>query len=407
MALTMIAEAGRCLNCKKPLCAEGCPVHTRIPEIIQMFKAHDIPAAGTVLFENNPMSVVCAIVCNHEAQCTGHCVLGRKGAPVHFYDIERYISETYLERMAIPKTVPNGKRAAIIGSGPAGISAAFKLAEQGCTVTVFDEKEQIGGMLRYGIPDFRLPHALLEKYQRRMLEMGIHIRPNTVLGGALHIDDLFRDGYDAVLIATGTWRPKTLGLHGESLPNVHFGISYLSSPSSYRLGETVAVLGMGNVAMDVARTAFRNGARFVNLYARSRRIAASEDEVMFTKLDGAQFHFGRSIQRITEDGPVFKVAVFDENGNMTGYEEKEEQVHADSTIIAVSQGPKNKLLLTTAGLEADDRGLLITDGNRMTTRKGVFAAGDVVHGSLTVVHAVEDAKIAAKAMLRYMGIKDE
>ena len=237
-----------------------------------------------------------------------------------------------------------------------------------------------------------LSKTILERYKRRLLELGIGIRPNTVLGGDLTISDLFRDGYETVFIGTGTWRPKKLGLHGESLSNVHFGISFLANPSAYTLGRTVAIIGMGNVAMDVARTAFRNGAERVMLFARGKRIAASENEVAYTKLDGAEFIFGRSIQRITEDGPVFKVAKLDEDGQVIGYEEEEEQVHADTTIIAISQGPKNKLILTTAGLEGNDKGLLITDENCMTTREGVFAAGDVVLGSMTVAHAVAEAK---------------
>lgn len=400
--INIVNEADRCLQCRKPMCMEGCPVHTHIPEIIAMFKENRVMEAGKVLFENNPMSVVCAIVCNHEAQCTGHCVLGRKGNPVRFYEIEQYISDTYLDRMEIDHPEKKKQKAAVIGAGPAGMTTAIILAENGYQVTVFDGKEKIGGMLQYGIPEFRLPKTILDRYEKRLREMGIRIRPNTTLGGTLHIDDLFRDGYDSVFIGTGTWRPKKLGLKGESLPNVHFGISYLSSPQSYHLGETVAVIGMGNVAMDCARTAFRHGAKRVLLYARGKRIAASDDEVMYTKLDGAEFVFGKAIQEFTEEGPVFKTAVFDEEGNVTGYEQEEETVHADSTIIAISQGPKDKLLLTTAGLEANDRGLLIVDDNFMTTCKGVFAAGDVVHGSLTVVHAVDDAKKAAQAMIDYM-----
>lgn len=304
--------------------------------------------------------------------------------------------------MDIERAEKKDHRAAVIGAGPAGMTAAIILAKSGYQVTVFDGKEKIGGMLQYGIPEFRLPKTILDRYEKRLHDMGIRIRPNTTLGGTLHIDDLFRDGYSSVFIGTGTWRPKKLGLKGESLPNVHFGISYLSSPQSYHLGETVAVIGMGNVAMDCARTAFRNGARRVLLYARGKRIAASEDEVMYTKLDGAEFVFGKAIQGFTEEGPVFKTAVFDENDKVVGYEEGIETVHADSTIIAISQGPKDKLLLTTAGLEANDRGLLIVDENFMTTCEGVFAAGDVVHGSMTVVHAVDDAKKAAQAMMTYM-----
>ena len=402
MALKMLKQADRCLNCKKPQCKEACPVHTRIPEIIQLFKENRILEAGAILFDNNPMSAVCSVVCNHEAQCTGHCVLNKKGTPVRFYEIEHYISDTYLDRMKVKVPEPNGKKVAVIGSGPAGMTVAIKLAQQGYEVTIFDEKSKIGGMLQYGIPEFRLSKTVLDRYKKRLLEMGIRIRPNTGLGGALHIDDLLRDGYASIFIGTGTWRPKTLGLHGESLANVHFGISYLANPYAYDLGETVAIIGMGNVAMDVARTAFRHGAQHVSFYGRNKQIAATEEEVAFAKLDGAEFVFGRTIERINDDGPVFKVAIFDENDNIVGYKEELEQVHADSTIIAISQGPKNKLVLTTAGLEANEKGLLIVDENGMTTREGVFAAGDVVHGSMTVVHAVADAKVAAEAMIRYM-----
>lgn len=206
----------------------------------------------------------------------------------------------------------------------------------------------------------------------------------------------------AFFVGTGVWRPKNLGIEGESLANVHFGISYLANPSAYVLGENVAIIGMGNVAMDVARTALRHGAQSVTLYARSKRIAASEHEMDYARLDGAEFVFGRAIQRITPDGPVFKVAEFDENGKVVGYQEELEAVQADSTILAVSQAPKNKLILTTEGLEGNERGLLVTDEHCMTTCEGVFAAGDVVHGSNTVVAAVDEAKRAAQAMIEYM-----
>ena len=402
MALNIINEADRCLNCKKPRCVEACPVKTPIPELINMFKEGQIMEAGDMLFENNPMSVICAMVCNHEAQCTGHCVLNAKKQPVRFYEIEEYISDAFLDRL-IP-VIPEEKkgRVAVIGAGPAGMTAAIKLAKYGYEVTIFDSKDKIGGMLQYGIPAFRLPKSIMDRYKNKMAEMGIRIRPNTSVGGALQIRDLFRDGYKSVFIGTGTWRPKTLGLSGESLPNVHFGISYLANPSGYAIGETVAIIGMGNVAMDVARTAFRYGARRVTLYARSKRISASEDEVMYARLDGADFVFGRAIQEITEQGPIFKVAVFDEDGQVIGYEEEPEQVSADSTIIAVSQGPKDRLILKTENLEANEKGLLITDEQGRTTMDGVFAAGDVVHGSMTVVHAVRDAKIAVQAMMEYM-----
>lgn len=402
MALHIINEANRCLNCKKPMCQQNCPVHTPIPHIIQLFKQSRLMDAGAELFANNPMSLICATVCNHEAQCAGHCVLKNKGSAVQFYDIEKFISAAYLDRMTCGKAQSKGKCAAVIGSGPAGMTAAIVLAKNGYDVTIFEAKDKIGGMMQYGIPEFRLSRTVLSKFKERLLQMGVKIRPNTTIGGSLTIEDLFRDGYAAVFIGTGVWRPRALGIEGESLANVHYGISYLENPSAYELGENVAVIGMGNVAMDVARTAFRHGAQHVTLFARGKRVAASSHEVAYTKLDGAEFVFGKAIEKITPAGPVFKIAVFDEADRVIGYEEEREQFSADSTIIAASQGPKNKLITTTENLKGSDKGLLIVDENYMTTREGVFAGGDVVHGSMTVVHAVEEAKKAAAAMMVYM-----
>lgn len=402
MGLHIIDEANRCLNCKKPMCQKGCPVHTPIPHIIQMFKENQVMEAGKELFENNPMSVICSIVCNHEQQCAGNCVLGRKGTPVHFSSIENYISDTYLDRMEIPKVQKKGKKVAVIGAGPAGITAAVILAKAGYDMTIFEWKDKIGGIMQYGIPEFRLPKSILDRYQKRLLEMGIKIRPNTTIGAVLKIDDLLRDGYASIFVGTGVWKARNLGIHGECLGNVQFGIDYLANPSGYQLGENVAVIGMGNAAMDVARTALRNGARHVTLYARGTRAAASSHEISYAQLDGAEFVFGKEIRRITEKGPVFSNSILDENRKAIGFEEEEEQVEADSTIISISQVPRRKLIRTTVGLEGSDRGLLIVDENGMTTKPGVFAAGDVTTGSKTVVHAVEGAKIAAMGMIRYM-----
>ena len=402
MALHIVSEANRCLQCKKPLCQQGCPVHTPIPQMIALFKENRMMEAGKALFANNPMSLVCAIVCDHEAQCTGHCVLNHKGQPVHFYEIEEFVSDAYLDRMTADRKTWNGKTAAVIGSGPAGMTVAFILAWSGYGVTIFEEKDRIGGMLQYGIPDFRLPKTILDRYKARLLELGVKIRPHVVMGGDLMIDQLFRDGYRAVFIGTGVWRPSTLGIQGETLPNVHFGISYLARPVSYTIGQTVAVIGMGNVAMDVARTAFRHGAQRVMLFQRGSKSPASDHEMEYARLDGAEFFFGKSIQRITPKGPVFKASVLNENGRPVSVAGEDELVPADTTIIAINQGPKDKLVNTTHGLQASERGLLIVDENNMTTRAGVFAGGDVVHGSLTVVHAVENAKNAARAMMRYM-----
>lgn len=395
MSLHIIDEANRCLNCKKPMCQQGCPVHTPIPRVIQMFKEHKMTEAGETLFQNNPLSVVCSIVCNHEMQCEGHCVLGKKGNPIHFRSIENYISDGYLDRMEIEKKEKNGKCAAVIGAGPAGITVAVELIRNGYDVTIFEEQDEIGGVMRYGIPEFRLPKTIIKRYEKKLLEMGIQIRPKTIIGSALEIKDLFRDGYQAVFIGTGVGKPKTLGIRGESLSNVHFGINYLANPDAYHLGENVAIIGMGNVAMDVARTVLRHGSKHVTLYARGKRISASSSEMFFSELDGAEFAFGKAICAIEKEGPIFQTTIFDENDKVIGYEEELDAVKADSTIIAVSQGPQNKLILTTEGLLGSEKGLLIVDENGMTTCEGVFAAGDVVHGAKTVVHAVEEAKKTA------------
>jgi glutamate synthase (NADPH/NADH) small chain len=404
MALHIVEEAERCLNCKNPLCQKGCPVGTSIPLVIQLFRERRMDEAGAVLFQNNPMSAVCSLICNHGAQCEGHCVRGRKGTPIHFSAIENYVSSTYLDRIRFQKPEPNGKRAAVIGGGPAGIVAAMRLAQMGVAVTIFDQNPRLGGVMRYGIPEYRLPKRVLDRFQEILESLGVKIRHNTAIGASLTISDLFRDGYDVVFIGTGTWRAQTLGVSGEAGGNVLFGLDYLMSPETAEIGERVAVIGAGNTAMDVARTAIRQGASEVTLYARSKHISASSDELEYAQLDGAELVQGKAICEINETGPVFKTAIFDENDRVVGYEDELDQVACDTVIVAVSQKPKNKLILTTEGLEGDDRDLLIVDEQGMCTVPGVFAAGDVVTGPNTVVHAVAATKVAVDGMLSYMGL---
>lgn len=405
MAIHIVEEANRCFGCRRALCQlKGCPVHTPIPQVIELFKRKKIDEAGALLFENNPMSAVCSIVCNHSNQCEGSCVQGHKGTPIHFSSIESFISSAYLDRARFERAEPCGKSVAIIGSGPAGITAAIKLAQRGCEVTVFEQREQIGGVLEYGIPEFRLPKALVQKYRKVMCDLGVHVRPSTTIGGALHIDDLLRDGYDAVFVGTGTWRARKLGIPGETRGNVAFGIDYLVNPASVAIGDDVAVIGVGNVAMDVARQARRQGARKVTLYARSRHVSASSEEVEYAELEGAEIVYGKAICAIDDEGPVFRTAIFDEDGKVAGYEEELDHARADTVIIAASQQPKNKLVLTTDGLCANDRGLLEVGEDGQTTVPGVFAAGDVVAGPLTVVHAVAGAKVAVDGILAYLGL---
>ena len=198
MALHVMDEANQCLGCKVPRCQQGCPIHTNIPEVIRLLKDNKLDEAGRMLFENNPLTTVCSLVCNHENQCEGHCVRGIKGTPVHFSVIENYISSTYASKMVQGPAPANGKRVAIIGSGPAGLTIAVILARYGYDVTIFESHDKIGGVLRYGIPEFRLPKSVLDDFEYRHLRLkGIKVRPNTDVGKALKLDDLFRDGYKA------------------------------------------------------------------------------------------------------------------------------------------------------------------------------------------------------------------
>ena len=402
MAVHVINEARRCLQCKKPLCQiKGCPIQTDVPEMIRLFLSGKIEEAAMMLFMNNPMSVICSLVCDHEKQCEGNCIQGKRGNAIHVSSIENYISDAFLDKLTLRREVNKGERVAIVGSGPAGLTVAIILALRGYDVTIFERKEHIGGMLRYGIPEFRLPKSILDRYQRRLRQLGILIRPNTTIGGALHLDDLFNDGYGAIFIGSGTWRARRLGVPGESLGNVHYSIDYLQNPDVYELGERVAVIGSGNSAMDAARTALRKGSRTVTVYARSSTVSASPRELDYLLADGAELLYGMGIQKITADGPIFIRRTFNEAGEIVS-ESEPTLFPADSTIIAISQQPKDKLVSTTAGLDSNEKGLLETDESGQTTREGIFACGDVVTGPLNVVETVKAAKKVADSMRAYL-----
>ena len=401
MALHVLDEANRCLGCKKPMCQQGCPIHTNIPEVIRLLKAGKMDDAGWMLFENNPLTTVCSLVCDHEKQCEGHCVRGIKGEPVHISSIENYISDACLERIDLKRAAAQGKRVAIVGSGPAGITIAVLLAQKGYDVTLFESRDKIGGVLRYGIPDFRLPKSILDRYKTQLVRLGIKIRPNTVIGTTLTLDDLQRDGYKAIFIGTGVWRPRKLGIPGESLGNVHFAINYLQNPDVYDLGDDLVVIGAGNSAMDVARTALRKGVRHVTVFCRRLQAAASAREVDYALADGVEFLYGARPVEITDTAVRYQMASFDEAGNVTALSEVQ-SFPCSSVIVAVSQGPLDRIVSTTTGLATTDRGLLATDGEGHTTRPGVFASGDVVSGARTVVEAVKYSKEVARAMDEYL-----
>ena len=403
MAIHVLEEAQRCLNCKVPQCQKGCPIHTPIPKVIRMMLDGKLDEAGWTLFENNPLTTVCSLVCNHENQCEGHCVLGRKGAPVHFSTIENYISSTYSNKMVKGPAKSNGIRVAIVGSGPAGLTIAVILARKGYQVTIFEGKDKIGGVLRYGIPAFRLPKSVLDDFEYHHLVLkDIKVRPNTTIGGAITIEDLFRDGYKAIFLGTGVWQPNTLHIKGETLGNVHFGINYLNNPDSYRLGERINVIGAGNAAMDVARTAVRKGVRQVTCFSLTKKVAASKHEFDYAVLEGVEFVYNKRPVEIVDEGVIMEDVIEQEDGTLEAVPDSAKLYPADSTIISISQGPKSVLVKSTEGLKANPRGLLIADEYGRTTRPGIFASGDVVAGARTVVEAVAHSKKVAEAMDAYM-----
>ena len=403
MALHVMEEANRCLGCKKPRCQEGCPIHTNIPEVIRLLKDGKLNDAGKMLFENNPLTTVCSIVCNHEKQCEGHCIRGIKDVPVHFSVIENYISTTYANQMVKGPAPSNGRKVAIIGAGPSGLTIAIILARYGYQVTIFDSKDKIGGVMRYGIPDFRLPDAVLDDIAYRHLELkGIKFRPNTTIGGAISLDDLFRDGYQSIFVGAGLWRPKTLHIKGETLGHVAFAINYLASPSAFRLGERVIVIGSGNSAMDCARTAIRNGAHYVTVFNRRDQIAASQYESSYAKLEGVEFEMMKSPLEIRDDGVVFIDNEYDEEGKLRPIPGTEKLYPCTGVIVAVSQELGSNIINTAKGLEKERGGIIAVDEDGHTSRAGVFAAGDIAHGAGTVVHAVATGKRVAEAMHEYM-----
>ena len=403
----LLLEADRCLLCKNARCQANCPISTEIPEVVKLFKEGKIMEAGEILFNNNPLSAACAIVCPHEDQCKGNCIRGIKSEPVSFCEIEEYISREYLYKVKFDKVESKNERIAIIGAGPAGITLSIILARKGFKVTLFDAHEKIGGVLRYGIPEYRLKNSMIDRYEEILIELGVKIRPNTLIGPVITLDKLFFDGYKAVFIGTGVWNPKTLNIKGESLGNVHYAIDYLKSPQVYKLGKKVAVIGAGNVAMDAARVAKRSGAEEVYILYRKgfENMPCTRAELEEAKEDGIKFELFKAPIELTEDGVKYietKNEV-DESGrvNTVTIEGTEGMFNCDSTIIAVSQSPRKNIVANTVGLETNKWGLLLTDEKGHTTREGVFASGDVVTGANTVVHAVAYAKVVADSIEEY------
>ena len=405
MNTNLMEEANRCLNCKKPLCKIHCPISTDIPNIINLFKENKLEEAGDLLFKNNPLSIFCAILCPHENQCSGHCIKGIKGTPVDFPAIEKEISSKYLASLPLEKQEQKNDSIAIIGGGPAGITAAILLAKEGFKVTIFEAFSKLGGVLRYGIPKFRLSRELIDTFETYLLNLGIKIKYNTLVGPTHTIQNLKDDGFKYIIISTGVWNPKPMGIKGETKGDVHYAINYLISPESYHLGDNVLVIGGGNVAMDAARTAKRMGSNVTIMYRRGEEdMPATKVEVAETKEDGVDFKFYLAPKEILDDLMIFlrTESFTDENGNrkLITLNDSDVAFPYTSIIVAVSQGPKKNIVLSENRVSTDKWGTVVVDDTFETSLENVFSCGDVVTGPKTVVAAVNDAKIVVANILK-------
>lgn len=394
----VLDEANRCIQCPRPLCRQGCPIKTPIPQFIKLFREGQILEAGRMNLLNNPLSIVCSMVCPHEQFCEGHCILGKKSTPIQISSIENYIAEYNLDNLDLMRTQEFEGRIAIIGGGPAGIAMSVYMAVRGYRVAIYEAREKIGGILRYGIPEFRLPNTVIDRIEHKLRELGVAIHPNTLVGPVLTVDDLFRDGFDAIFMSTGVWKPRKMNIKGESLPHVHYAIDYLKSPNAYRLGNRVVVIGGGNTAMDVARTAIRSGSRDVSIvyYRGEENMTATQTELEYTRIDGVKFTTYRSTVEMTDDGLIYEDVSPGAEPNTL------ELMPADSIIIAVSQGPQANVVSTKPDILLDQGGQVITEEDGKTTMEGVYASGDVVTGPRTVVEAARAAKLTSNAIHNYI-----
>lgn len=414
-------EASRCLNCKNPGCVKGCPVNIQIPQFIQALKEDNLEKAGEIIRETSMLPSVCGRVCPQERQCEGKCVLGIKGQSVAIGALERYVGDnTKAETVEIK---PSGKKVAVIGSGCAGITAAADLRKAGHEVVVFEALHELGGVLRYGIPPFRLPRTVLDREITNLKNMGVEFKKNVIVGKSITLKQLKEDGFDAIFICSGAGLPKMLHIPGENLNGVFSANEFLTrvnlmhagqpdSPTPLKVGKKAAVFGGGNVAMDAARTAKRLGAEEVYIvYRRSEEEAPARlEELHHAKEEGIIFKFLNNPVAIKadENGWVSQMEIVkqelgepDESGRRSPHpiEGSNYDLDVDTVIIAIGQSPNPLIRKTTPGLETQKWGGIIVDEETMKTSKdGVYAGGDTVTGAATVILAMGAGKKAAAAI---------
>ena len=440
-AETAVDEALRCLGCKNMSCVSGCPVNIQIPEFIAKVKDGDFEGAYQIIHKTSSLPAVCGRVCPQETQCEAKCVRGIKGEPVGIGRLERFVADWHNAHSDVtPEVAPsNGHRVAVVGSGPSGLTCAGDLAKKGYKVTVFEALHTAGGVLVYGIPEFRLPKSIVRKEVDNLVAMGVDVETNVVIGKTLTVDELFEQGFEAVFIGSGAGLPNFMGIPGESYKGVYSANEFLTRSNlmkAYRedpdtpimKGGKVAVVGGGNVAMDAVRTALRLGADKVYIvYRRSmEELPARREEVEHAEEEGIEFllltnpveilgYENPDDRRDPRNGFVtgmkcikMQLGAPDERGRRRPIpiEGSEFVLDVDTVIISIGTSPNPLIKSTTAGLEVNKRGgIIVEEDTGATTKEGVYAGGDAVTGAATVISAMGAGKTAAKAIDEYLSNK--
>ena len=435
-----LSEAERCLNCKNMPCVSGCPVNIHIPEFIAKVKEGDFEAAYQIIARSSSLPAVCGRVCPQESQCEAKCIRGIKGEPVGIGRLERFVADWHNEHFSgeVKKAEPNGHKVAVVGSGPAGLACAGDLAKRGYSVTVFEAFHAVGGVLIYGIPEFRLPKSIVAKEVETLKALGVEVQTNFVIGKTLDISELFEMGYEAIFIGSGAGLPRFMGIEGETLKGVYSANEFLTrnnlmksykndSETPIMHAKKVAVIGGGNVAMDAARTALRLGAEKVYIvYRRSLdELPARREEVEHAMEEGVEFRL------LTNPTKILGYRNPDDrrdpkNGFVTGMEcikmelgepdasgrrspieieGSQEILPVDEVIMAIGTSPNPLITSATAELETNRRGCIVADSKGQTSMEGVFAGGDAVTGAATVILAMGAGKTAAEAIDEYIKSK--
>lgn len=438
---TAIDEAMRCLNCKNSPCVAGCPVNIRIPEFITKIRECDFEGAYEIISQSSSLPAVCGRVCPQESQCESRCVRGIKGESVGIGRLERFVADWHNAHSdKAPQTAEkNGRRVAIVGSGPSGLTCAGDLAKKGYSVTVFEALHAAGGVLVYGIPEFRLPKTIVQKEVDNLIAMGVEIKTNIVIGKTLTVDELFSMGYEAVFIGSGAGLPRFMGIPGESLKGVYSANEFLTRSNLMKAykdepitpimkGGKVAVVGGGNVAMDAARSALRLGAEKVYIvYRRSMaELPARREEVEHAVEEGIELmlltnpveilgYNNPDDKRDLRNGFVramrcirMELGEPDARGRRSPVEIEgsEFELPVDTVIMSIGTSPNPLIKMTTAGLDTNSRGgIIVEEGSGATTKDGVFAGGDAVTGAATVISAMGAGKVAARAIDEYISNK--